>query len=265
MCPGYEEVRQRIIIARFDLSNSAAIPPPIPLTDLEILMRDDFKLRGAYGHGHGRHGHPGHKSLFKSIEVHPLEFSLEVASFAWERNKLDLLKQARCNAINILEPQYQRILTASLAFNDFVKQAKAFGGILDPATLHYLTIHSTNKSHEDRVRLALRAEQYAGSFVRDIPQHMDLVFRLERNAFKLAYSQLPRELMLARLNELLDSRGPYPDVIETFKQIATDMDAQYLEIRNARKALFEHDEDEYYGVEIDLGLNRCDEMGKSYS
>lgn len=262
MRPGYDEVFQRITLLRADLQmHPIAHVQQNPQTDTEILESREFLKRGSYSMNQGQTGHPGHNTLFKSHITHPLELALEQASFFSERNKVEMFKEARRSVTEIKEPMYQRILAGARTFNDTVKEAKRRANVLDPFVQH-LSSQSSAKSNADRARLCLVAENYAGCFTRDVPVSMSLIFRLQRDMFNLQYSQLPRELLLRKMDEQLKVQAPLTEIIKTFKSVADDMDKQYLEIREARKALFDEDGDEDYGVEMDLERNRCDEMVK---
>lgn len=70
---------------------------------------------------------------------------------------------------------------------------------------------------------------------------------------------MPREQGLKKLHKMFESQD-FTSFVEVFNFVCDDLDAQYLEIRRARKELFAWDIEIDKGCEIDLGLNRCDEM-----
>jgi hypothetical protein len=106
-------------------------------------------------------------------------------------------------------------------------------------------------------------EDYAATFVRDVPSYTKFHIRKEKEEFDFAYSTLEREMTMAMLYNIQALRSMVYATREWrkwFKSAVDDMDKQYLAIRKARKALLDFDADDNYGCDIDLELWRCDEM-----
>ncbi|KAE9373640.1 hypothetical protein N431DRAFT_465918 [Stipitochalara longipes BDJ] len=111
----------------------------------------------------------------------------------------------------------------------------------------------------------LNLEDYAKSFVRDVPYDIRFQIRKQQRKFDLIYASLEREVLMRKLSEALEIDRPttHPLAWKTwFMAAVDDMDKQYLEIRKARKELFDYDpaNDQNHGCDIDLELWRCDEM-----
>lgn len=230
-------------------------------------------------------GNPFRIEMYRSrnddaFKSHPVEAALEAASIASEDNDLSPFKVARKLVIEFLEPQYRRIVDASLQLNVLVKNKKREGSMFEagcdynssvPASFRY----ARGRSHigfDDSdlwaleifgspVDLVIRLENYAKSFTRDLTPQVERYIRVRKRQFELSYSTLPREALLRELDAEMEAFNSMPtdNLIEIFKRAVDDMDKQYLEIRRARKALFDHDMGDW-GVELDLELWRCDEM-----
>lgn len=105
-------------------------------------------------------------------------------------------------------------------------------------------------------------EEYAKSFVRDAPWTTQVNIRRIQHDYDLSYSTLPREVLLHELGKAFESKGSWKSLdrfLKLFKLAIDDMDKQLLEIRKARKELFDMDFEDF-GHDIDLELWRCDEM-----
>lgn len=198
---------------------------------------------------------------FKQEPFHPVETNLEMASIASEDNDADAFKQARSAVLEYLEPQYQRIVAQAAAMAEFVKAENRhkeergwpslFQGFDYPPQKDLLTT------------CLLFLEDYAATFVRDVPSHTKFHIRKEKDEFDFAYSILEREItmkMLRNVHGLQNMVYATREWRKWFKSAVDDMDRQYLAIRKARKALLDFDGDDDFGCDIDLELWRCDEM-----
>jgi hypothetical protein len=190
--------------------------------------------------------------------AHPVEEGLLLGSFGSENNDIEPFLNARATVLGYLEPQYQRIANASLQLAEFVKAEKKQGGALfGPSLLE-------NYEVEPRcTRALLILEDYAQSFVRDVPLATRINIRKRQAKFDCAYAFLERETLLKRLssivvNDNLKITGS-DKFFELFKLAVDNMDKQYLMIRKTRKELFDCDGDTYERV-IDPELWKCDEM-----
>ena len=192
---------------------------------------------------------------------HPLEQSLGYASTAGELQRIQMFKRYRANVIEFLEPQYRRITKASMVLADFVKRGKVPGCLFD--NIH----HSASQFDIEELGCGLVVlENYSKSFVRDMPESLRGYIRANQRHIDRGYSFLPSQMVIKHLGNLLEGycngeNRPYcrgADFIENFKLAVDVLDKEYLEIRERRKALFEHDTGNW-GCDIDLQRGLCDE------
>ncbi|KAH8767724.1 hypothetical protein F5882DRAFT_509874 [Hyaloscypha sp. PMI_1271] len=190
--------------------------------------------------------------------AHPVEEGLLLGNVGSEKNDIELFLNARATVLGYLEPQYQRIANASLQRAEFVKAEKKRGGALFGPSL--LEIY---EGKPPCTRALLLLEDYAQSFVRDVPLATRINIRERQTKFECAYAFLERETLLKRLSSILANDNlkitGSDKFFELFKLAVDNMDKQYLVIRKARKELFDCDDDTYERV-IDPELWRCDEM-----
>ncbi|KAE9373633.1 hypothetical protein N431DRAFT_465912 [Stipitochalara longipes BDJ] len=168
---------------------------------------------------------------FTKHPVHPVEAALLLGSIGSETNDIEKFLEARSSVLVYLEPQYQRISAIGACARLYTS----------PSAL----------------------EEYAQSFVRDVPLATRVTIRKIQHKFNSAYASLEREVRLKHLssileNDIFDARAAI-EFAEVFKQAMDDMDKQYLEIRKARKQLFECDDGDYERT-IDPEMWKCDEM-----
>jgi hypothetical protein len=198
------------------------------------------------------------KNPFFLSPAHPVEEGLLLGNVGSEKNDIELFLNARATVLGYLEPQYQRIANASLQLAEFVKaEKKRGGGLFGPSLLE-------NYEVEPRcTRALLLLEDYAQSFIRDVPLATRINIRKRQPKFDSAYAFLERETLLKRLDGLLVNNNlkiaGSDKFLELFKLAVDNMDKQYLVIRKARKELFDCDDDTYERV-IDPELWKCDEM-----
>ncbi|CZR65105.1 uncharacterized protein PAC_15005 [Phialocephala subalpina] len=179
-------------------------------------------------------------SPFKRGEIHPVENALEFAAFASEANDMALFKTSRQTVIDFLEPQFARIQHAALQVSSFVKCHKRPGRFLD------IEGYSPYRFGMQKLPIygeaTLLLEQYAESFVRDIPYSKLVELRLEGEDWKSVYRNLPREVMLQKLSLVIEKKEINHDqFFGLFKALVDDMDKQYIEIRKTRSEVFESD------------------------
>jgi hypothetical protein len=208
---------------------------------------------------------------------HPLEKGLHDATEASYFNRLDVFKQKRAIVLDYLEPQYQKIVAATLALTEFIKEKKKKGGMLDPDGYF--------RHDADHTIAIILIEDLANSFRREMPHSTKASIRPRQEEFELEYDFLPRQTLLTELRlkykqviqhyRTRSWDGPdgwfrdsnknqgYPNglhsFIESLKLVVKDMEAQYLEIRAARRRLFESDIKEDSECVIDVESYRCDE------
>lgn len=70
------------------------------------------------------------RNCFKDPHCHPVEAAIELSCLAAEKNDVDEVKEHRKVNLEFLEPQYQRIMAASTALCEFIKDQKTPRGIL---------------------------------------------------------------------------------------------------------------------------------------
>jgi len=195
-------------------------------------------------------------SPYKGNPHHPVENALDYASAACELGKVSTFLKARKAVLEYLEPQYRRILECSLQLLEYIKQhkvAESFLSAVAPSPIF---------SGPPPAEAMLRLGDYANAFVRDVPWEIRLRMRDLQRIFGLPYAKLPREALMHQLTSLFDS-GDFshlsiPEFTNLFKLAVDDMDTQMLEIRKARKELFDKDFEDL-GHDVDLELWRCDE------
>lgn len=201
-----------------------------------------------------------YENPYRQVPYHPVENALDHASIATELDAVPYFLQARKTVLEYLEPQYRRISECALQMVEYVKQNKIAGG----GSQVSLSAQSCMAAYSPQVYCAgiMLLEDYAKSFVRDAPWTTHVNMRKMQRSYELSYSTLPRELLLQQLSNAFEGRNYYTTVgkfVELFKLAVDDMDKQLLEIRKARKKLFDMDFEDF-GHDIDLELWRCDEM-----
>ncbi|KAE9373634.1 hypothetical protein N431DRAFT_337959 [Stipitochalara longipes BDJ] len=181
------------------------------------------------------------RGLFKSGPVfHPVEDMLEHASFASEISDKKKFKAARQAVLEYLEPQYRRILAASEAISSFIKALKHAEGLLDANFVEGQTLHAEDKELATALVLL---EDYAASFQRELSTDIRIQIALRSHEWELAYCTLSWEDKLTKLRKLLERGNSSDDVefVQLFADCVYEMDEQYLDIRKARKAVFQDD------------------------
>jgi hypothetical protein len=206
---------------------------------------------------------------YRANLYHPVENALDHASAAVEIDALSYFLEARKNVLEYLEPQYRRIIGSALQMVEYVKEHKTAGG-LQPFGhrseawgnwTEYTRGIEGNPSYLYSTGMVL-VEECAKSFVRDAPWTKQVNIRRIQHDYGLSYSTLQRELLLHQLGKAFESKGCWKSLdkfLQLFRLVVDDMDKQLLEIRKARKELFDMDFEDF-GHDIDLELWRSDEM-----
>ncbi|KAF4630323.1 hypothetical protein G7Y89_g7819 [Cudoniella acicularis] len=200
----------------------------------------------------------------KGTPMHPVEQNLEYALIASDFNHYSRFISARSTILSYLEPQYQRICLAAQNTAEFVKANKRESGrkIFCASGIAHM-MHNTKAPF---ATASIYLEGYAESFKRDLTEETRMQIRCEQRKFNLSYAHLPREKLLKELNDILETSSynkflydlSWARFAVLCKKAIDDMDRQYLEIREARKRLFEYDGAQYE-PEIDIEAWRCDE------
>jgi hypothetical protein len=193
---------------------------------------------------------------------HPVEEGLRDAAKASYFNRLDAFNQKRAIVLDYLEPQYQKVVAATLALTNFIKENKQKGKIFDP--------NRCSMIDEDLALAVILIEDLEQSFRRDMPHSTMAFIRGKQDQFELQYDVLPREALLKQMklkfNQVMNNstervymENEWISVVDLMKLAVEDMEAQYLEIRAARRRLFESDIKGDSECAIDVESSRCDE------
>jgi hypothetical protein len=125
----------------------------------------------------------------------PVEEALDLARIATELEDVVGFKEKRGEALEYLEPQYQRIMTTSTNIREFIHRQKRRGGVFDlnDGSCHYCPACS----HEEQKFCHLQIdpvaeglvllEQYAASFVRDAPVEVLREIKKQQREFDSHY------------------------------------------------------------------------------
>jgi hypothetical protein len=178
---------------------------------------------------------------------HPVEEALHLARSATELEDIVEFKEKRADALEYLEPQYQRIMNTSTNIREFIQRQKRRGGVFDlsdscncfPACSHeeQKFCHLQIDPVADGLVLL---EQYAASFVRDAPVEVLREIKKQQREFDSHYFHPEREELLAKMNREFEF-GDNENYVELFKRAFTNMEQQRLEILHTRKELFKSD------------------------
>lgn len=191
---------------------------------------------------------------------HPVERGLQSAEqFVWDAKDIKKFKKERRKILDYLEPQYHRISGASLNLEQFIKRTKRRGGFLEgnfPDDLRVITnivsglrpfhecllpCHCDNDvMHIDMFTAVYLVREYAKSFERDMPIYVRADIMEQQRHFDDLFIDLPRDQMLSRLDRMLELKQ-FEGVHVLLRNIIDCIDDQLIEIREARKNLFDAD------------------------
>ncbi|KAI9640197.1 hypothetical protein NHQ30_011434 [Ciborinia camelliae] len=207
-----------------------------------------------------------------SYKSYPVNRYVSQAASAVRRYDIEDLKEARKNAIELLEPQYTCIVSEFKKFREFIDaESKRYGiwdGIVrlqheidryrramayakDTADIDML-IRDQNQRLDKRIgsidfaEALVVLEEYAEAFEQDIPHETRKQLARIRFEYQGDYEMMEREVAIRKLQEMVvNIPESMNDAAVKFKELymiaANDMQKQYLEIREARKQLFEDD------------------------
>ena len=199
----------------------------------------------------------GTTNLHKQFRNHPVEKTLTYAILAARNNDGKVFTQARLAVMNYLESQYQRIVVAAEEMIDLVntltKQGVNDGNAFWTETHCFWTEATCDKIMEV-------AYKYEKAFIRDVPGDIEAYIKSNPVEFELEYALLPRDLAFRKLTNGAMSliRHHRKLFMSLIIEAVDDMHRQYLEIRRARLALFDHDIIQY-GCHVDKGLWRWED------
>jgi hypothetical protein len=188
---------------------------------------------------------------------HPVELGLWRARVTSDHNDLAPFKIEQAGVVWSLESQYQRIMAAETTFQQYIKAEKMKWGMLEADRQRGKTTHATN-THQKMAEGLVHLENFASTFTRDLAFQVTCNLRDRRRVFDEIYSTMPREMALKKVEMTLEMDN-YEEWRGWFRTAAEDMDKQFLEIRAARRALFECDSDGHHGCDVDLETARIDE------
>jgi hypothetical protein len=178
--------------------------------------------------------------------LHPVEEALGVAKSATELEDIAKFKEKRAEALEYLEPQFRRIMTASTNIREFIHRQKRLGGVFDLNDGSCDCCNSHEEHHDRHLQIdpvadgLVLLEQYAASFVRDAPVEVLREIKKQQREFDSHYFHPEREEVLAKMNREFEF-GDNENYVELFKRAFANMEQQRLEISDKRKELFKSD------------------------
>jgi hypothetical protein len=227
--------------------------------DLETQMGKHYSKHAALTK---LHTNPYRGSQYDE-ELHPVEAALYEARNFVDSWSAEHFKSSRSRILTYLEPQYQQIVRACDNLTCFVKWEKRKDGLLEANPEQpRCSCYGSHNTHEFDLAVAMDLlEDYARAFSRQLDFPTKARFRLCKDKLDSSFNRLPRERALDQLNAMF-KLGGFEDFTAVFKMVCNDLDKQYLEIRKARRELFQWDisDDVEVEIDIDLQLSRCDEM-----
>jgi hypothetical protein len=164
---------------------------------------------------------------YKLMEDLPLEHTMVQANRASHEDDMEAFKTQRRIAVEILEPQYQRMVTAWRLFLGFIMQ--------------YLSNAHTFFSEDNGLENAIKyLEECVEAFRRDIPVELGVVMR------KRARSRMLPDNMYVRDSKMKGLRHAYQKqkigrLQDMFKSLVDELEEEFHRVRDARKALFDFD------------------------
>ncbi|PMD18626.1 hypothetical protein NA56DRAFT_726726, partial [Hyaloscypha hepaticicola] len=200
--------------------------------------------------------HPVEQALYKANEC--TSYKLNQRKSWYKGRASRAFRKQRARVLNFLEPQYKQIVDASIHLNLFIKEEKVPGGLFDAEADQGKSLRHPDKIEVMSLGLVF-LDEYAKSFQRHSPPAFRANLLRQSRYWEKLRKEMPREQGWRKLHEMFESQDA-TSFVEVFKFVCDDLDAQYLEIRKARRELFAWDIEDDKGCEIDLKLNRCDEM-----
>ncbi|KAF7879481.1 hypothetical protein EAF04_000677 [Stromatinia cepivora] len=208
----------------------------------------------------------GPQNAFQNPHKHSIENWLEEARAQSEKKNYNVEKfrTIRCSIIDYLELQYQKISTSGSILNNFIKRNKQVYGTFDLRFRQNIASrYGYNEVREIYAEAVLLLEDYLISFDRDVPYSIRIYIKSMGVEYSDLLDTLPRN---CAFRIICQSYKNFPDdpnarFVANFRKLVDDCDKQWLEIRKARKELFQWDNVEIE-PEFNLELVRCDEMVK---
>ncbi|KAF7879484.1 hypothetical protein EAF04_000680 [Stromatinia cepivora] len=183
-------------------------------------------------------------------------------------NDIEEFKNTRKSLLLKIEKEkYQKIKNGSARLHKFIEQNRIFRGVLCSGEFHndvytcqeYTLDLSKDTALRGNWRMSITEaldvlEDYASSFSRDT-SNMNSKLRAGRRRHDRThlYHALPREQLMRRIQDAYIS-WDYSSFLQYFKEAVHDMDAQYIEILEAKKNIFQWDTGRTLrGIEIVAG------------
>ncbi|KAI9646037.1 hypothetical protein NHQ30_005475 [Ciborinia camelliae] len=207
-------------------------------------------------------GTDNNEVLFKEDKVnkykrpyHPIENLLRSLRGAAWLGDMNQFKLHRKELLQEIEKQnYQKIDKSSTNLHKFVKNNRIFRAFLTSGEfqngIYTCEDHTLDLNKKAPVRTKIQMqiteslmflEEYAASFAKDTTK-LSRALRVEHRVHDPThlYQALPREQLMRRIQEAYVA-WDYSTFLQCFKDAVDDMDAQYIEIREAKKKVFQWD------------------------
>lgn len=179
---------------------------------------------------------------FTGLETHHhVERFLKKAHHESRSQQSTTFRNHREAILKYLEPQYKRVVNTYKAFTEFIEKQKTEDGLLDVRLEDNEELEWTRNVFEDALKIV---EQHARSFDRDLDNDTSRMVRLLSHG-RISSDHMRREKAIVKMDSIqrLNNFGEmyYDEFIHCFRIAVDDMVEQYLDIRKARKALFDFD------------------------
>ncbi|TGO24111.1 hypothetical protein BPAE_0112g00300 [Botrytis paeoniae] len=186
--------------------------------------------------------------------THPVERGLRRAeNLSSSEYNPGAFKLERANIVQYLEPQYQRAKLACFNITEFIKSQKRKDGMLSPK------MSREWQSSMIAAEAMLLLERYEQALRRDFPYTDQIKHRANLRNTTSFYNNLPRNFLMRQATDAFDAMN-WAFFISCFKRVVDDLDKQFMEMRRARKELFEDDKTLDIGCDIELDSKLCIEM-----
>lgn len=156
-----------------------------------------------------------------------------------------------------METQYQRIIVADSQLSTWIERNNVTDiGVLDEELL----FDKVQSYHQPALISVINKgswllRQYGKTFERDVTPEVQRIIDLHQGTFDAYYEDMQRERSMNRMYKALANQNLLL-WRECFETAAVDMKTQFLQIREARKHLFDFDQQGTdYGCDIDIHVS----------
>ncbi|KAF7913552.1 hypothetical protein BELL_0265g00130 [Botrytis elliptica] len=185
---------------------------------------------------------------------HPVEGGLRRAeTLSSSQYNPRAFKLERASIVKYLEPQYQRAKLACFNITEFIKFEKRRDRMLSPKLTR--DWHSPTIAAEAMLLL----ERYEQGLRRDFPYIDQIKHRANLRKNTSFDNNLPRNVLMRQTSDAFDAMN-WAFFTNCFKKMVDDLDKQFMEMRRARKEIFEDDKTLNVGCDIELDSRLCIEM-----